>query len=41
MEGLRYIWWEDEDDNSECPVCGRPNSGGVPCSNDCFKADML
>ena len=34
----------DDDDNDEddaCPICDKPNSGGVPCSKDCLKADML
>ncbi len=30
---------EEEDD--ACPICDKPNSGGVPCSRDCHKADML
>ena len=32
---------EEELENTECPICGKPDAGGVPCSLDCLKADIL
>lgn len=32
---------DDEEENDACPICDKPNSGGSPCSRDCFDADML
>lgn len=33
--------YEEEEENNECPVCGKEDSNGVPCSKDCLKADLM
>lgn len=31
----------EEEENQDCPVCGKENAGGVPCSKDCLLADLM
>ena len=44
--------WEDTDlcsaceehadfTDDDCPVCGKEDSNGVPCSKDCLLADLM
>ena len=33
--------YEEEEENNDCPVCGKEDSNGVPCSKDCLKADLM
>lgn len=31
----------EEEENQDCPVCGKENAVGVPCSKDCLLADLM
>ena len=41
MKVYNHLEEDELEESNECPIRGKEDSNGVPCSLDCLKADLL